>query len=64
MASPRITVRFAILDPRTFPTESPPSPAMEATVETESSGSEVVIESRMKPAAISERPKILDKTNT
>ena len=60
IASPRIMVRFAILEPRTLPTESPPSPAREATMETESSGSDVVTERRMKPAAISDKPMAWD----
>ena len=64
MANPRIMVRFAMLEPRTLPTESPPSPAREATMETESSGIEVITERRMKPAAISDRPKALDKAST
>ena len=64
IASPRIMVRFATLEPRTLPTESPPSPAREATVETESSGSEVMMERRMKPAAISDSPRALDITST
>jgi len=37
---------------------------MEATVETDSSGSDVVTERRMKPAAISDRPRALDIANT
>ena len=53
-----------MLDPRTLPTERPPSPAREATVETESSGIDVVTESKMKPAAISDRPKALDMAST
>ena len=57
-------MRFATLEPRTLPTESPPSPAREATVETESSGSEVMMERRMKPAAISDSPRALDITST
>jgi hypothetical protein len=32
-------------------------------VETESSGIEVVTDNRIKPAAISDKPKALDKTN-
>ena len=53
-----------MLEPKTLPAESPPSPAREATVETESSGSDVVMERRMKPAAISDRPRALDITST
>ena len=64
IANPRIMVRFATLEPRTLPTESPPSPAREATVETESSGSEVMTERKMKPAAISDKPRTLDITST
>ena len=64
MANPKIIVRFAMLEPRTFPTESPPSPAREATVETDSSGSDVVMERSIKPAAISESPSLLDKIST
>lgn len=62
--SPRIMVRFAMFEPNTLPTESPPSPASAATVETESSGSEVVMESSMKPAAISDSPRALDIVST
>ena len=62
--SPRIIVRFATFEPKMLPTESPPSPAREATVETESSGSEVVTDSMMNPAAISDRPKTLDMIST
>jgi len=62
--NPRIIVRFATLEPRTLPTERPPSPLREATMETESSGSEVMTERRMKPAAISDRPMALDITST
>jgi len=64
IANPRIMVRFATFEPRTLPTESPPSPAREATVETESSGSDVTMERRMKPAAISDSPRALDITST
>lgn len=64
IANPRIAVRFAMLDPRMLPTESPPSPAREATMETESSGIDVVTESKMKPAAISDRPKAWDMAST
>lgn len=53
-----------MLDPRTLPADSPPSPKVAATVDTESSGKDVVTESRMKPAAISDRPKTLDSTRT
>jgi hypothetical protein len=64
IASPRIMVRLATFEPRTFPTESPPSPPRDATTETESSGSEVMIERRMKPAAISDSPMALDMIRT
>ena len=63
MASPMIIVRFAIFDPKTLPTDNPPSAAKEATVETESSGKEVVTDNRINPAAISDKPKILDRIN-
>jgi len=56
IANPMITVKFATLDPRKLPTKSPPSPTKAATVETESSGKNVVTESKMKPAAISDNP--------
>ena len=62
--NPRIIVRFAMFEPRTLPTESPPSPAREATMETESSGNDVMMERRMKPAAISDSPRALDITRT
>ena len=57
-------MRFATLEPRTLPTERPPSPPREATMETESSGSEVMTERRMKPAAIWDSPMALDITST
>ena len=62
--NPRIIVRFATLEPRTLPTERPPSPPREATMETESSGSDVMTERRMKPAAISDSPMALDIIST
>ena len=62
--NPRIIVRFATLEPRTLPTERPPSPPREATMETESSGSDVTTDRRMKPAAISDSPMALDMTST
>ncbi|MCW3980247.1 MAG: hypothetical protein NWF11_02100 [Candidatus Bathyarchaeota archaeon] len=63
IANPIIIVRFAILDPNTLPTDNPPSSAKEAKAETESSGKEVVTDNRTKPAAISDKPKTLDKIN-
>ncbi len=63
-ANPIIIVRFATLDPRTLPTDSPPSPMDAAMVETESSGRDVVTDNRMKPAAICDKPRTLDKTMT
>jgi len=63
MANPIIIVRFAILDPKTLPTDNPPSSTKEATMETESSGKEVVTDKRIKPAAISDKPKTLDRTS-
>jgi len=53
-----------MLDPRTLPTDSPPSPTEAAIVETESSGKDVATESKMNPAAISDNPKSLDNTMT
>ncbi len=53
-----------MLDPRTLPTDKPPSPAKAAMVETESSGKDVVTDSKMNPAAISDRPRTLDKAKT
>ena len=50
-----------MLDPKTLPTDNPPSPTSEATVDTVSSGKEVVTDNRIKPAAISDKPKTLDK---
>ena len=64
IANPSIIVRFATLEPKTLPTERPPSPAREATVETESSGSDVVIERRINPAAISDKPRACDIVST
>ena len=64
IANPRIIVRFATLEPRTLPTESPPSLPREATMETESSGSEVMTERRMNPAAISDSPIARDIIST
>lgn len=54
VANPIIIVRFATLDPKTFPADKLPSPTKAATVETESSGIEVVTESKTNPAAISD----------
>ncbi len=62
--NPRIIVRFATFEPRTLPTESPPSPSREAIVETESSGSDVVTDRIMNPAAISDIPRALDISST
>jgi hypothetical protein len=59
-----ITVRLATLDPKTFPTESPASSLRAARAETESSGRDVVTDNSMKPAAISDRPRIFDKADT
>ena len=53
-----------MLEPKTLPTDSPPSPDIEETIDTESSGSDVVIERIIKPAAISDRPRNLDIVNT
>jgi hypothetical protein len=53
-----------MLDPKTLPTDSPPSSANAAIVETESSGREVVTDKSINPAAISDKPKTRDKANT
>ncbi len=64
IANPMIIVRFATLDPKTLPTDKPPSPPNAAIVETESSGKDVATDNKMKPAAISDKPKALDNTET
>lgn len=55
-------VRLAMFEPSTFPTDSPPSPDMDDRMDTDSSGREVVMDSRINPAAISESPSTLDIT--
>ena len=54
-------VKLAIFEPKTFPTDRPPSFDADDSIDTESSGNDVVIDNSKNPAAISERPKTFDK---
>jgi len=63
-ANPIIIVRFATFEPKILPTANPASPLIAASDETESSGREVTSESKIKPAATSDRPNPLEITST
>ena len=62
IANAIIIVKLAMLEPKTFPTDRPPSFDADDSIDTESSGNEVVTDNSTNPAAISERPKTFDKT--
>ena len=55
-------VKLAMFEPKTLPTDNPPSLPNDAKIDTESSGKEVDTDSRTNPAAISESPKTFDST--
>lgn len=63
-AIPIIIVRFAMFEPKTFPAAKPPSLLIVERTETDNSGREVTIESKTKPAAISDNFNPLEITRT
>ena len=57
--SPRIKSRLKTLEPTAFPTASPVSPFLAATMEVTSSGREVPTATMVRPISVSDIPKVL-----